>query len=231
VKRRGYLALGASILLAGCGWSSDPGDKEDDAGGLAAGGDTNGSDESEGSSERGDGQESDDGEGDDQEGDSGAEGDHGSDDGEEGTSGGDRRIDREPAALLLTVDDLQGDWERVEHRDENCRSFVRETDDKTFTLDACVNIFESVETANEEYDGKVERSEKLMREIVREPAIGDEAAALRDGLEIRVVFRDANVYGTVDYDMEAEDRIGEREFPQVSDVVEVAAVMYDRWRD
>lgn len=209
--RRAVLATVGAVGLAGCGWSQE-GETEPESGGNLVANDSDGDGGT--TDERGG-----DGQADDSSADPG------------GSEGRESLIDREPVELLLTVEDFGSpEWERRDlQRTGTCRGFERVFDEVQFFVDSCVELFDDEETAIEEYEGVVDRGVKLMGDRLGvDRDIGDAAAVTQTGNDVRVVFRDSNAYGIVEFDMEGP--LGEQPVPGVSEIVELAATMHGHWR-
>lgn len=226
MKRRALLGAALSAAVAGCGWAQE----RDGPGGPPEQGSDGGSgDDGSDGSESGDGGSDDD-----------------VDEENLASSGGSEGlIEKDAKQLVLAPGDLEADgWEETNAQlSGTCSTFERAGEDRTFELESCATVYEDVETAKEEFQSDLDRSLKLMEEQLDvEPDIGDRAAAIRSGPRegdpgksvLRLLFRDSNGVGRVDY----IDTAGilaleneEVEKIQVDTAVEFGATMHDRWRD
>lgn len=224
MRRRALLGTALTVAVAGCGWSQEQegggpsGQPEQDSGG--------GSSEDGGPEENG--------------------GDDGDGDENLATSeGGDGPIEEEAEALLLRLEDLEGDgWEETDVQvTGTCNTFRREEEERTFTLQSCAAVYEDEAAAVEAYEEDLDRSLKLMsEEIDIDPNVGDEAAVVREGPDdgqlgetrFRLLFRDSNAVGRVDYRDQQGLAAAEREEFEPIDpaaVVEFGVAMHGRWRN
>jgi hypothetical protein len=223
MRRRRVLATIGAFLLAGCGWQG--GDEEssgnENGNSIAASDDENGAQDENGQQEP-----------------TSEEGSDGEDD-EKGPSDGDGElIDRDAEELLLTEDDFASEEWVVQdaQRTGTCRVFERPYEDYALVVESCAEVFDDEETAVQEYQDAVDRSRNVVGEEIpseqldTEIDIGDEAVILgRVPDQTRVVFREANAYGTLDY--EGEGLLNRENLPEESEIVALARSMYDQWRD
>lgn len=212
MQRRALLATLGAVTTAGCGWSQYT---DGDSGGPPRGG-------------AGSNGESDDSD---------------TESGEEPLPSSepvDGPIEADAEDLLLRLEDLDSDeWEETDLQvTGTCNTFGREGPEFSFSLVACATVYDDEETATEEYDGALDRSVKILSEqLDLSPEIGDEAAVFIEGerenrlgeKRIRLVFRDSNATGRVDFTQDAG--MGANDVPEVevADVVGWGAKMHDRW--
>lgn len=222
-----------TLTVAGCGWAQE--EEGRGTGGQPVQGSDAGSSEENGSDDGGGG---DDGSG-------GDDGDNGDDENLATSEGGDDPIEREAEALLLRPEDLEGDgWEETDAQvTGTCNGYAREEEERSFTLRSCATVYEDEAAAVEAYEDDLDRSRKLMTEKTGvSPDIGDEAAVVREGprdgqlgeTTLRLLFRDSNAVGRVDYtDVQGIQAVENEEIGTISPeaVVEFGARMHERWRN
>jgi hypothetical protein len=212
VQRRALLATLGTITTAGCGWSQYT---ESDSGPPGGDGAPNG--ESDDSNTESDEQES-----------------------LPSSDPVDGPIEAAAEDLLLTLDDLESDdWEETDMQvTGTCNTFGREGPEFSFSLVACAEVHDDAETATAEYDAALDRSLKVLTEqLDLSPEIGEAAAVFLEGerdnrlgeIRIRVLVRDSNATGRIDFTQNAG--MGEEDVPdvEVADVVGWAARMHGRW--
>jgi len=238
VRRRALLGTVLSLTVAGCGWAQEEDQYRAPGEAASAGDGSGGSDDDssdDGGSDDGDGNGSSDG--------SGEESDGSTD---LGTSqGGENPIEKSAEELLLRLEDLEADsWEESNVQvTGTCNTFERETEEESFRLESCAEVFDDADAAATEYEDQLDRSINLIGEqLDQAPEIGDETAVVKAGPQdgdfgettLRLLFRDANAFGRV----ELTDRRGiiaadnaEAEEIGVSDVAEYGLLMHDRWRE
>lgn len=215
ISRRAVLATVGSATVAGCGWSQEQQRSGPQDGAPQQGDSSNGDENGQGE--------------------------------ELATSeGGGTLIEKESDALLLRREDLDWDgWQQTDHQGAGtCNAFEGSGDEFEARLEACAAVYESESAAVEEYEGELDRAEKLLSgKVDVDPEIGDDAALYREGSRdgtlgeegLRLLFRDANGTGRIQYTL-SQDGFGEEEVTSgpeggVSGVVEWGALMHDRWRD
>jgi hypothetical protein len=157
------------------------------------------------------------------------------------SEGGDGPIEVDAGRLLLTIEDLDaGAWRETDvQTTKTCNTFRRGNEDYSFVIESCAEVFEDEAAASEEFDAAVDRAPKLLGERAdREPEIGGKTAVFTndggfprsDGPTIRLLFRDTNATGRIDFTEEI--RSDTAEIPQygIADVSVWGARMHDRWR-
>lgn len=236
MRRRALLGTALTVAVAGCGWSQEQegggpsGQPEQDSGGGSS--EDTSPEENGGGGGDGDRNGEDDGDGD-------------GDENLAASEGGADPIEEEAEALLLRLEDLEGDgWEETDVQvTGTCNTFRREEEERTFTLQSCAAVYEDEAAAVEAYEEDLDRSLKLMsEEIDIDPNVGDEAAVVREGPDdgqlgetrFRLLFRDSNAVGRVDYRDQQGLAAAEREEFEPIDpaaVVEFGVAMHGRWRN
>lgn len=229
MRRRALLGTAVALAVAGCGWS-----QEQEGGGPSGQpeqGNGGGSSEDRSPEENGGG--------------GGGGGDGDGDEDPTTSEGGADPVEEEAEALLLRLEDLEGDgWEKKDVQvTGTCNTFTREEEERTFTLQSCAAVYEDEAAAVEAYEEDLDRSLKLMTERTDvSPNVGDEAAVVREGpgdgqlgeTRFRLLFRDSNAVGRVDYrDQQGLAAAEAEEIEPIGPetVVEFGALMHGRWRN
>lgn len=136
--------------------------------------------------------------------------------------------------LLLSVEDFEGEgWQRREVDEDGCREFDREADEVRTVVTSCAWLYDDVAEAEDEYETLVDRTWKLSdgSPADREPPVGVEATFIQAGLEIHVLFRDANAVGSIEYVLHPDGSVRETDLPEFEEAVEHAVRMHRGWRD
>ena len=125
----------------------------------------------------------------------------------------DEPIEATVEELILSSDDLATrDWSETDPKtDRPCRrplSPLRGRPDRSLAGPLCVGTRGNAVTG-EEYETRLGRSQKLVGRIVDGVDVGVEAAVIRDGLEMEIVFRDANAVRRVIREMVAAESMPE----------------------
>lgn len=145
----------------------------------------------------------------------------------------DSNIDQSPEALLLSNQDLQEEWIQTSTEDEACRELKQISEDIQKIIKSCIDISSGSDEAQDKYNTKVERSDKLRGNILeKEPDIGTEAAIIDAVSMIEIIFYDANVVGSIEYQKISLDEnvLPDDELPDVDTAVKYAASMRQGWR-
>ena len=205
MRRRALLVTVGTVTTAGCGWSQT--DEPRDPG------------ETESTDERSDEQTE-----------------------LASSEGGSGPIEADAEKLLLGESDVESDgWSETDVQvTETCNTFARRGDSYSSSLESCAEVFEDEETATTEYQADLDRSLKVLSERLDvSPEVGDEAALFSEGerenkigeIVIRLLFRDSNAVGRLDFTQDAGMGSNEN-VPDVGvpTVVEWGATMHDRWR-
>jgi len=131
-------------------------------------------------------------------------------------------IDTEPSGLLLTIDAFPANgWQEGDSEDPTRTDFFRLVDGATLNVYSIVDIYDSAAAAEAEYDS-MKSSVDYATESV---SIGDEAFAYKDtSIIARVVFRDTNAIGTIEYISSSETNPVD-----LDRAVEFAQTMHDQW--
>lgn len=158
------------------------------------------------------------------------------------SDGGDTPIEAPAEELLLRLADLESDeWAKTEVQTAaTCNAFERGGSEYEFELQSCATVYDDEATAMEEYEGTLDQSRKALSEQSEvTPEIGHEAAIFLEGerenqvgeRKIRLVFRDYNATGRLDFISDTEMSSGD-DVPdvEIADVVGWAAEMHGRWR-
>lgn len=139
-------------------------------------------------------------------------------------------IDKPVEALLLSSEDLDGEWSTASTDEAGCRAFSRQREDYRTDLTSCAEVLADVAAATDVYETWLDQSRKLTGSLTdAEPDVGVEAAVVRGGADFDVIFRDANAVGEIAYGVHGTLQSGQ--FPSTSDVVRYAVLMHRRWRD
>lgn len=238
MRRRALLGTALSAALGGCGWAQEEGGGPGEPPGQG----NDGSDPDGGSDD--DGTDGGDDEGSDDTGGGDEESDDVDTDDLATSEGGEAPIEKEAEALVLRLEDLGNGWEETNAQvTGTCSTFTREEGDRSFSLESCASVYDDEQAAADAYEEDLDRSLKLMNEELDvSPEIGDQATIVREGARqgelgeatLRLLFRDSNAVGRVDYTDQQGLAAAEREeiepiSPEV--VVEFGALMHDRWRD
>jgi hypothetical protein len=158
------------------------------------------------------------------------------------SEGGSGPIEADAEALLLRESDVESDgWSETDVQvSGTCITFARRGDSYSSSLESCAEVFADAETATTEYQDDLDRSLKVLSERLDvSPEIGDEAALFSEGerenrvgeLVMRLLFRDSNAVGRLEFTQDAGMESGEN-VPDVGvpTVVGWGATMHGRWR-
>lgn len=159
-----------------------------------------------------------------------------------GSEGGDGPIEAGAGQLLLTLDDLDaGGWRATDvQTTKTCNTFQRHSEDYAFGVKSCAEVFDDEAAAREEFQGAVDRGPKLLDERAeREPDIADETAVFTndggfprtEGPNIRLLFRDTNATGRIDFTENVHSDTGDVPQYGIVDVSVWGVRMHARWRD
>lgn len=236
MRRRTLLSAAAATLLAGCGWSQDPQTVDDPNEAERNGNekDTERGDETEGN----------------------GEGENGGERTAESlprSEGRETAIEAQPEALLLTAEAFErerwaelGEWNRTEKPSTNPCRYFEQPGLVEHTVESCALVLDDEEAATAEYESIVDRGDKLnvIYTVPLEPldvglTIGSDTSVFWGGFEggqnelavrCRIVFRDANAVGILDY---REHGPGQRQTEprELRDVAGLAVAMHERWRE
>lgn len=157
------------------------------------------------------------------------------------SEGGDGPIEVEAGQLLLTIEDLDsGGWRETDvQTTKTCSTFQRGGEGYSFGVKSCAEVFDDEAAASEEFQGAVDRGPKLLEERAdREPEIGDETAVFTndggfprtEGPNIRLLFRDTNATGRIDFTEEIRSDTAEVPEYGIAHVSAWGARMHGRWR-
>ena len=141
-------------------------------------------------------------------------------------------IDQSSDELLLSIDDLGGEWETEATDRDQCRAFSKSTDVGETRLTSCAWVLDDIDEADEAYESRVDESqfrEKRLQD--EEPEIGVQAAVVAADTEIDVIFRDANAVGLVEYELEPDGMIDEEDIPEAEDGIVHAVTLHQQWRE
>lgn len=144
----------------------------------------------------------------------------------------------------MGLDDLSGEWEETNVQvSGTCNTFKRDGDLHTYLIESCATVYDDVAAAEEAYADALDRSLNLMGDQLDvSPNIGDEAAVVREGPRegmrnetvLRLLIRDSNATGKIDYTDEAEfgaEDTDELQSITVEEVTDFGARMHDGWRE
>ena len=141
-------------------------------------------------------------------------------------------IDRSSDELLLSIDDLDGEWETEATDRDQCRAFSKSTDVGDIRLTSCAWVLDDTEDAEAAFESRVDDSQfREKRRQDEEPEIGVNAAVVAANTEIDVIFRDANAVGLVEYELDPDGMIDEEDIPGPEDGIVHAVTMHQQWRE